>query len=56
GGKDDLVEPRSAYQIYQTIQSQDKEIHILPESKHIICHDCERQHVIVLIERFLHGE
>jgi carboxylesterase len=56
GGKDDLVEPRSAYHIYQTIQSQDKEIHILPESKHIICHDCERQHVITLIDRFLHGE
>lgn len=56
GGKDDLVEPRSARYIYEHIRSSEKELHIMPESKHIICHDCEQQRVILLIDRFLQGE
>ncbi|MBN6186879.1 alpha/beta fold hydrolase [Aneurinibacillus sp. BA2021] len=53
GGKDDLVEPRSAEYIYDMIRSEEKQLHILPESKHIICHDCEQEEVLALIEDFL---
>ncbi len=53
GGKDDLVEPRSAEHIYRTIRSAEKHLHILPESKHIICHDCEQEQLLALIEDFL---
>lgn len=53
GECDDLVEPRSAHYIYQQIRSTVKEIHFLPQSKHIICHDCEKEQVFQLVERFL---
>ncbi|AMA71804.1 MULTISPECIES: alpha/beta hydrolase [Aneurinibacillus] len=53
GGKDDLVEPRSAEYIYSTIRSEEKYLHILPESKHIICHDCEQEQLLSLIDNFL---
>ncbi|ERI11067.1 hydrolase, alpha/beta domain protein [Aneurinibacillus aneurinilyticus ATCC 12856] len=53
GGKDDLVEPRSADYIYRTIRSTEKHLHILPESKHIICHDCEQAQLLQLIDEFL---
>jgi carboxylesterase len=56
GGKDDLVEPRSAQYIYDHIASKEKELHILPESKHIICHDCEQELLLSLIETFLRGK
>ncbi|WCK54113.1 alpha/beta fold hydrolase [Aneurinibacillus sp. Ricciae_BoGa-3] len=56
GGKDDLVEPRSAHYIYDHIASKEKELHILPDSKHIICHDCEQEMLLSLIESFLLGE
>jgi esterase/lipase len=59
GGRDDLVEPRSAEHIYRTIRSAEKYLHILPESKHIICHDCEQGQLLALIDEFLdpaHGE
>ncbi|WP_047154330.1 alpha/beta hydrolase [Aneurinibacillus tyrosinisolvens] len=55
GGKDDLVDPSSAEYIYNTIASTEKEMHILPESKHIICHDCEQEELLSLIDRFLTG-
>jgi carboxylesterase len=53
GEKDDLVEPRSADYIYKTIRSKEKYVHILPESKHMICHDCEQAQVLALIDEFL---
>ncbi|RXT04049.1 carboxylesterase [Ammoniphilus sp. CFH 90114] len=56
GECDDLVEPRSAHYIYQSIQSTSKEIHFLPQSKHILCHDCESDQVVSLVEEFLTRE
>ncbi len=56
GGQDNLVEPRSAQYIYDTIQSREKELHILPESKHIICHDRDQKRLLMLIDRFLTGK
>jgi len=53
GECDDLVEPRSAHYIYEQIQSQVKEIHFLPQSKHLICHDCEKELVFDFVDRFL---
>ncbi|MEW9669445.1 alpha/beta hydrolase [Ammoniphilus sp. 3BR4] len=56
GECDDLVEPRSAHYIYQQIQSEVKEIHFFPQSKHILCHDCEKEQVFALVEDFLTKE
>ncbi|MCF6093623.1 alpha/beta fold hydrolase [Microaerobacter geothermalis] len=53
GECDDLVEPRSAQYIYDTIQSEIKEIYFLPQSRHIICHDCEKEEVIRRVDQFL---
>ncbi|BAU26638.1 esterase/lipase [Aneurinibacillus soli] len=53
GGQDDLVEPRSASYIYNQIRSAEKYVHILPESKHMICHDCEQAQLFVLVDQFL---
>lgn len=53
GECDDLVEPRSAHYLYQQIQSTRKEIHFMPQSKHIICHDCEKEQVFEKVEQFL---
>ncbi len=50
---DDLVEPRSAHYIYQHIQSEQKEIHFFPQSKHILCQDCEKEQVLLTVENFL---
>ena len=56
GECDDLVEPRSAHYIFQKIQSLEKEIHFLPQSKHVICHDCEKELVFDLVDRFLNDK
>ncbi|GAB6931676.1 alpha/beta hydrolase [Calditerricola satsumensis] len=53
GACDDLVEPRSAQYLYETIPAKVKEVHVLPRSKHILCHDCEKDEVLRLVERFL---
>ncbi|WCN38222.1 alpha/beta hydrolase [Aneurinibacillus uraniidurans] len=53
GGQDDLVEPRSASYIYNQIRSKEKYMHILPQSKHMICHDCEQAQLFDLIDHFL---
>lgn len=53
GGQDDLVEPRSASYIHSHIRSTEKYVHILPKSKHMICHDCEQEQLFALIDEFL---
>lgn len=53
GALDDLVDPRSATYIYETIQSTEKQLHILPKSKHIVCHDCEKEELKKLVGNFL---
>jgi carboxylesterase len=53
GEKDDLVRPKSAQYIYERVRSEEKEILYLPESKHVICHDCELDQIIDKVDRFL---
>ncbi len=53
GEMDNLVDPRSAKYIYDTIKSKEKELHYLPKSKHIVCLDCEREKVVELVDQFL---
>ncbi len=53
GEQDDLVDPRSAQYIYEHIQSKEKELHFLPNSKHIICWDSDKEQVVDLVDQFL---
>lgn len=52
GECDDLVDPKSATYVYEQISSKEKELHFLPESRHIICHDRDKEKVIELADRF----
>lgn len=53
GALDDLVDPKSATYIHDSVKSTDKHLHILPKSKHIVCHDCEQEKLIKLVGDFL---
>ncbi|MFV9511238.1 alpha/beta hydrolase [Tepidibacillus sp. LV47] len=56
GLKDDLVDPKSAEEIYQTIQSKEKYLHFLSNSKHLICLDVEKEKVVQLVDDFFFSE
>lgn len=56
GMKDDLVDPKSAQYIYDHIQSSEKYIYYLPESKHIVCFDCEKEKVVELVDAFFQNK
>ncbi len=53
GNRDDIVHPRSAKHIYDSISSHEKRLYYLPRSKHIICHDTEAEYVKNLVTSFL---
>ncbi|WP_257351902.1 alpha/beta hydrolase [Pseudalkalibacillus decolorationis] len=53
GECDGIVPKKSAQYIYETIQSERKELVYLPQSKHIICHDVEQEDVIRHVYSFL---
>lgn len=53
GNRDDVVHPRSAKHIYDSISSDEKRLYYLPRSKHIICHDEEAEDVKNLVTSFL---
>lgn len=53
GEQDDLVEARSATYIYESVRSEQKQIHFFPESRHMICHDCEADQVCRLVADFI---
>lgn len=53
GDRDDVVHPRSAKFIYDTISSDEKLLHFLPKSKHIVCHDEEAEDLKKLVLSFL---
>ena len=55
GELDDLVDPKSARYIYNTILSEEKYLHYLPKSRHVICHDVEKDTVVTLVHQFLLG-
>lgn len=53
GAKDDIVEPMSSMYIYNTIKSKDKSLFILPNSRHIVCWDSEKEQVVKLVNQFI---
>jgi carboxylesterase len=53
GQKDEIVDPRSSEWIYRVAPSKEKELHYLPNSRHLICQDCEVDTVIQTIIKFL---
>jgi esterase/lipase len=53
GEQDHLVQPKSAHFIYNQIQSDQKELLLLKESKHKICQGCEAEILFDRIEHFL---
>jgi carboxylesterase len=53
GEQDDLVEARSATYIYEHVKSKEKQLHFFPESRHMICYDCEAEQVCRLVADFI---
>ncbi len=53
GERDFVVPKEAAIYIYENIPHDDKEIHFLPESKHLVCLDVEKEKVFSLVDRFL---
>lgn len=53
GLNDELVDPKSSEWIYQRCASQEKELHMLTHSGHLICHDIEADILTHLVTEFL---
>jgi carboxylesterase len=53
GEQDDLVETSSAAYIYESVKTTEKQLHLFPKSRHLICHDCEADEVIRLVASFI---
>jgi carboxylesterase len=53
GGEDGLLPPKSARFIYDSIQSTEKNLHFLPQSKHMVCHGPEQTDLLNLVCDFL---
>jgi carboxylesterase len=56
GEQDRLVNPKSAYYVYESVQSPAKEIVMLEKSRHVLCHDCEKELVFQKVDEFLQKE
>jgi carboxylesterase len=54
GDSDEIVHPRSADYIYARVQGE-KERHIMPDSRHLICLDSEAQELFERVGKFLNG-
>lgn len=52
GELDDLVDPSSAEYIYNTIRSKEKTVYLLPQSKHFVCWEGEKEVVVGLVDKF----
>ncbi len=53
GKKDNVVKPSSAEYIYRQVQSEEKNILYLNDSKHLVCHGPDRQALFAAVEKFL---
>lgn len=53
GLKDEIVEPQSADYVYNTVASAQKEVHYLPESRHMVCLDVEAEMAVNFVLKFL---
>lgn len=56
GQKDFIVHPKSAEYTYNMVQSAEKEIVWLKDSRHIVCHDCEKDLMFQKVGQFLQPE
>jgi carboxylesterase len=52
GERDDVVKPKGAIHLYHEIGSVEKKLVLLPQSRHLICHDCEVVEMMREIETF----
>jgi carboxylesterase len=52
GKRDDVVKPKGAIHLYHQIGSTEKKLVLLPQSRHLICHDCEVVEMMREIETF----
>ncbi len=55
GEKDHVAHPKGAKYLYQCVQSSEKELLLLKDSKHIVCHDCEREILFEKVSQFLNA-
>ncbi|EKN68231.1 alpha/beta fold hydrolase [Schinkia azotoformans] len=53
GELDGIVPVKSASFLYNTIPSNEREIVYLPKSKHLVCHDEDRDQLFTTVEKFL---
>lgn len=53
GDMDEVIHPKSAQYVYDTVQSSYREIHQLPRSRHHVCLDVESDLVIDRVKAFL---
>jgi carboxylesterase len=53
GEQDALVPRKSAEYLYEKILNEDKRIHYLKRSKHVICHDVEQAELMTQVLHFL---
>lgn len=53
GQKDTIINPKSAEYTYNMVQSAEKELVWLENSKHILCHDCDKDMVFQKVKQFL---
>lgn len=56
GECDGIVPKKSAIYLYDNIGSSWKRIHYLAKSKHMVCHDIDKQELFELVEDFLFQE
>ncbi|MCL6548829.1 MAG: alpha/beta hydrolase, partial [Alicyclobacillus sp.] len=53
GERDEIVEPAGAVYVYQAVSSEEKEIHRLPRSGHMVCHGPDAEAVNHIVLTFL---
>lgn len=53
GELDGIVPKKSASYLYKTIPSKERELIYLPKSKHLVCHDQDKDQLFAAVERFL---
>jgi carboxylesterase len=53
GERDDLAHPKGAKMLYERIPAKEKKLVMLPNSRHLICNDCERDVLLREVHQFL---
>ncbi|MDQ0188588.1 alpha/beta fold hydrolase [Alicyclobacillus cycloheptanicus] len=53
GDRDEIIDPKSADFVYEQVQSEHRELHHLPNSRHHVCLDVESDRVNEIVLQFL---